>query len=115
MTPARPAERWLARLALAPRQAGRLLVTVYRFGISPFLGMNCRHVPTCSDYADEALSRYGLWAGSWMTLARLMRCHPFGTSGLDCVPSAPPAHARWWLPWRYGRWCGTHAPSDGEG
>jgi putative component of membrane protein insertase Oxa1/YidC/SpoIIIJ protein YidD len=39
-----------------------------------------------------------------MTLARLLRCHPFGTSGLDFVPTASPANARWFLPWRYGRW-----------
>jgi len=39
-----------------------------------------------------------------MTLARLLRCHPWGTSGLDFVPEAPPQRARWYLPWRYGRW-----------
>jgi hypothetical protein len=44
-----------------------------------------------------------------MTLARLARCHPFGTSGLDFVPQMPPAGARWYLPWRYGRWRDTNA------
>ena len=39
-----------------------------------------------------------------MTLARLLRCHPWGTSGLDFVPDDPPAGARWYLPWRYGLW-----------
>jgi len=45
-----------------------------------------------------------------MTLARLLRCHPFGTSGIDLVPSALPSRARWFLPWRYGRWRGVNAP-----
>ena len=96
-------------LLLAPRAAGRALVKLYRFGIAPLIGMNCRHLPTCSDYADEALARYGLWAGGWMTLARLLRCHPWGTSGLDFVPAERPSGARWYLPWRYGRWRGTNA------
>jgi putative component of membrane protein insertase Oxa1/YidC/SpoIIIJ protein YidD len=39
-----------------------------------------------------------------MTLARLLRCHPFGTSGIDNVPAELPVKARWYLPWRYGRW-----------
>src|SRR6185295_19454123 len=60
----------------APRLAGRGLVKVYRYTLSPLVGFHCRHLPTCSDYADEALDRHGLWAGSWMTLARLLRCHP---------------------------------------
>jgi len=93
----------------APRIAGRALVKVYRFGIAPLIGMNCRHLPTCSDYADDALARYGLWAGGWMTLARLLRCHPWGTSGLDFIPAVRPPGARWYLPWRYGRWRGTNA------
>ena len=65
-------------------------------------------MPTCSQYADEALARYGLWAGGWMTLTRLLRCHPFGTSGLDFVPESVAPEARWYLPWRYGRWRGTN-------
>ena len=44
-----------------------------------------------------------------MTLARLSRCHPFGTRGLDFVPQALPAAARWYTPWRYGRWRGANA------
>jgi len=101
---------WISqRLAAAPRTTGRALVKLYRFGIAPLLGMNCRHLPTCSEYADEALARHGLWAGGWMTLARLLRCHPWGTHGLDFVPKERPARARWYLPWRYGRWRGTNA------
>ena len=87
-----------------PRNAGRGLIALYRYTLSPWIGFHCRHLPTCSEYADAALDRHGLWAGGWMTLARLTRCHPFGTSGLDVVPRAPPERARWYLPWRYGRW-----------
>jgi uncharacterized protein len=88
----------------APRLAGRGLIKAYRLTLSPLVGFHCRHLPTCSEYSDEALERFGLWAGGWMTLARLLRCHPFGTSGLDLVPAALPARARWYLPWRYGLW-----------
>jgi putative membrane protein insertion efficiency factor len=92
-----------------PRLFGRALVQLYRHTLSPLIGVTCRHLPSCSEYSDEALARHGLWAGCWMTLARLCRCHPGGTSGLDFVPLAPPVGARWWLPWRYGRWRGTQA------
>jgi uncharacterized protein len=98
-----------ANLARTPARAARGMVHIYRYTLSPLIGFDCRHLPTCSAYADEALDRFGLWAGGWMTLARLARCHPFGTSGLDFVPAALPRHARWYLPWRYGRWRGTNA------
>jgi putative membrane protein insertion efficiency factor len=82
----------------------RALIAVYRQTLSPLIGQHCRHLPTCSQYADEAIARHGFWAGGWMTLARLLRCQPFGTSGLDFVPGELPENARWYLPWRYGRW-----------
>jgi len=96
-------------LARVPRLAGRGLVALYRYMLSPLIGPRCRHLPSCSEYADEAIAHFGLWAGSWMTLARLLRCHPFGTHGLDFVPDALPPAAHWYLPWRYGRWHGTNA------
>jgi putative membrane protein insertion efficiency factor len=91
----------------APRLAGRGLIQAYRHTLSPLVGWHCRHLPTCSEYADEAIGKFGLWAGGWMALARLLRCHPLGTSGLDLVPEALPEKARWYAPWRYGRWRGT--------
>jgi uncharacterized protein len=91
----------------SPRLAGRGFVKTYRLTLSPLVGFHCRHLPTCSDYADQALDRFGLWAGGWMTLARLLRCQPWGTSGLDFVTDSVPAKARWYLPWRYGRWRGV--------
>lgn len=95
-----------------PRNAGRGAIWVYRHTLSPLVGYNCRHLPSCSVYGDEAIGRYGLWAGGWMTLARLLRCQPWGTSGIDNVPQQLPAGARWYLPWRYARWRGVN---DGNG
>jgi hypothetical protein len=92
-----------------PRLLGRGLVLVYRYTLSPLIGPRCRHLPTCSEFAEEAIERFGLWAGSWMAIARLVRCHPWGTSGLDFVPAELPERARWWAPWRYGRWRGTQS------
>lgn len=102
----------LARIARAPRRVGRLLILAYRYTLSPLIGFRCRHLPTCSEYADEAIDRHGLWAGGWMALARILRCQPLGTSGLDFVPRELPGDSRWYLPWRYACWRGTN---DGPG
>jgi len=92
----------------APRLFGRGLITLYRYTLASLVGFRCRHLPSCSEYGDQAVERFGLWAGGWMTLARLLRCQPWGTSGLDFVPEALPEKSRWYMPWRYGRWCGTN-------
>lgn len=92
-----------------PATAARGLIAAYRYGLSPLLGPTCRHMPSCAEYADEAFKRFGFWAGGWITLARLLRCQPWGTSGLDFVPRALRSDARWWLPWRYGSWRGVNA------
>ena len=76
----------LGHFGAGPGLFARGLIKVYRHSVSALTGFHCRHLPTCSTYADEAIGRFGLWAGGWMTLARLSRCHPFGTSGLDFVP-----------------------------
>ncbi|HEY1363740.1 MAG TPA: membrane protein insertion efficiency factor YidD [Xanthobacteraceae bacterium] len=102
----------LDHLVKLPRLAARGLLLVYRCTFSALVGFHCRHLPSCSAYADEAISRFGLWPGGWLTLARLCRCHPFGTSGLDFVPSSLPAHARWYLPWRYGSWRKANSDPD---
>jgi putative membrane protein insertion efficiency factor len=98
----------IAVFAAGPRLAARGLIAIYRYGISGLIGPRCRHLPTCSEYGDEAIGRFGLWAGGWMTLARILRCHRWGTSGLDYVPIALPSGAQWWTPWRYARWRGTN-------
>ena len=65
-------------------------VYIYRAAISPFLPSRCRFLPSCSEYAVQALSRHGALAGSWLVIRRLARCHPFGGSGIDEVPSDRP-------------------------
>ncbi|MEO1201768.1 MAG: membrane protein insertion efficiency factor YidD [Pseudomonadota bacterium] len=63
------------------------VVKLYRVAISPWLGANCRFDPSCSAYAIEALETHGAWRGSVLTLRRLSRCHPWGGSGYDPVPT----------------------------
>ncbi|MDX1404699.1 MAG: membrane protein insertion efficiency factor YidD [Woeseiaceae bacterium] len=65
------------------------LVWLYRNGISPLLGVNCRFEPSCSEYAVEALREYGALKGGWLMLRRIARCHPWGGSGYDPVPPVP--------------------------
>ena len=62
------------------------LVWVYRFTISPWLGMNCRYQPTCSEYTMQALREHGAFRGSWLAAKRIGRCHPWGGHGYDPVP-----------------------------
>jgi len=63
-----------------------LLVKGYRFILSPWLGSSCRFTPTCSAYALEALESHGAAKGSYLTLRRLSRCHPWCAGGHDVVP-----------------------------
>jgi uncharacterized protein len=63
-----------------------LLIRAYQVGVSPFLPPSCRYHPTCSAYGVEAVEKYGAARGSWLTLRRLLRCHPWGGSGYDPVP-----------------------------
>jgi uncharacterized protein len=65
------------------------LIRSYQLLVSPLLPAACRYLPTCSEYAQEAIERHGVLAGSWLALCRLARCHPWGGSGYDPVP--PPA------------------------
>ena len=72
------------------------LIHGYRYLISPILPSSCRYLPTCSRYALDALSRYGVLKGGWIALKRIARCHPWGGSGYDPVPEvvADPAPCR---------------------
>ena len=62
------------------------LIGLYRQWISPLLGPRCRFIPSCSAYGLEAISRHGALRGSWLTLTRLLRCHPWTPCGCDPVP-----------------------------
>lgn len=62
------------------------LIAFYRSCISPLLPPACRYTPTCSQYAQEAIRKYGPFRGGWLALKRILRCHPFGGSGYDPVP-----------------------------
>lgn len=61
-------------------------IKFYQWTISPLLGNNCRHTPTCSQYAIEAIKIWGPFKGMYLALNRLRKCHPWGTSGYDPVP-----------------------------
>lgn len=83
------------RIDRVARASALAVLRAYKLLVSPFLAGACRHVPSCSDYAAEAVVRYGVVRGSWLALRRLGRCRPFGTSGYDPVPTAwPPARGR---------------------
>lgn len=61
-------------------------VYIYKYAISPFTPASCRHYPTCSEYALQAVKIHGPFKGIWLTTKRISRCHPWGTSGYDPVP-----------------------------
>ena len=63
-----------------------VLIGFYRRFISPMIGPRCRFTPTCSAYGLEAIRKHGPWKGGWLTLKRLLRCHPFTPCGCDPVP-----------------------------
>ena len=79
--PARP-----GGVSALPRLVLVLVVRGYQVAISPLLPPACRYHPTCSQYAVEALERYGALRGGWLALRRILRCHPFRPGGFDPVP-----------------------------
>jgi len=71
--------RLIKKLAILP-------IRIYQWIISPLLGSNCRHEPTCSQFAMEAVEEWGVFRGFWMGLKRILSCHPWGKSGYHPVP-----------------------------
>jgi putative membrane protein insertion efficiency factor len=68
------------------KQIALLLLRFYKLAISPMLPPSCRYTPTCSEYAYQAIEKYGVLRGSWLGLCRLSRCHPWHPGGYDPVP-----------------------------
>jgi uncharacterized protein len=69
-----------------------VLIRGYQRLLSPWLGPHCRFYPTCSDYALEALQRFGIVRGGWLASQRLLKCHPLSPGGDDAVPPHPSSH-----------------------
>ena len=63
-----------------------LIIKLYQIILSPFLGAHCRHLPSCSQYAIEAINEWGAFKGSFLSIKRITRCHPWGNHGYDPVP-----------------------------
>lgn len=97
-----------------PRYSVHVFIRIYQLTLSGIIGRTCRHMPSCSHYTDEAVLKYGFWAGGWMGFARICRCNPWGTEGVDFIPHKIPDRAHWYLPWRYARWRGTNKCTTNE-
>jgi putative membrane protein insertion efficiency factor len=69
-----------------------LLLRAYRVAISPLIGPRCRYYPSCSQYAQVAVERYGVARGSWLAVRRIARCHPWHPGGFDPVPDCDDTH-----------------------
>ena len=76
----------MSPLRLLPRRCAAGLIRGYQLLVSPLLPPSCRFTPSCSQYALEAVRRYGAVRGSWLAARRLARCHPFHPGGFDPVP-----------------------------
>jgi len=75
------------------RVVATLLIRIYQWTISPMLGPTCRFHPSCSNYALQAITRFGVLRGGWLTVKRLGRCHPWHPGGFDPVPDGRPLSA----------------------
>lgn len=96
-------------IASALKVFAKAPVYAYRYTFKAFVGQNCRHWPSCSDYALQAIDKNGAWRGIWLMVSRLKRCGPGGTSGVDPVPDIR-AERHPFAPWRYGRWTAASLP-----
>ncbi|MFZ5609969.1 MAG: membrane protein insertion efficiency factor YidD [Pseudomonadota bacterium] len=65
-------------------------IRVYQYSFSLLIGPTCRYQPSCSEYAAQAIGRFGVFRGGWLAAKRIGRCHPWGGSGFDPVPEKKP-------------------------
>jgi uncharacterized protein len=65
-----------------------LLIFIYQHTLSLLLGPSCRFQPSCSSYAIQSIQRFGIFEGSWLTIKRLLKCHPFHPGGYDPIPES---------------------------
>jgi len=93
-----------AFVRIAAALALKLPIYAYRYSLSMLIGRQCRHLPTCSEYAIDAIDRNGPWRGFWLALSRISRCRPGGSSGFDPAPDIRAERYPLWACWRYGRW-----------
>jgi hypothetical protein len=87
-----------------PRLLAHGAIRTYQLTLSSLIGRQCRYMPSCSEYTDDAIQAHGLWMGGWMGFARICRCNPWGGSGYDPAPAALPTGASPLTPWRSARW-----------
>lgn len=73
----------------AAQHALLILFRIYKVAFSPLFAGSCRYLPSCSEYAAQAVREHGALGGGWLAARRLSRCHPLGSHGLDPVPSRP--------------------------
>ena len=91
----------LAKLAAAVL---KLPIQLYYYTLSALAGRRCRHAPSCSAYALDAIDKNGAWRGFWLAISRIARCQPWGTQGFDPAPDIRGEQHPIWAAWRYGRW-----------
>lgn len=91
-------------LSRSARLGAHALIRCYQLTLSAFMGRQCRYLPSCSTYTDEAIQMHGLWLGGWMGFARICRCRPGAAAGYDPAPLQ--ADAPSWAPWRAADWRG---------
>jgi uncharacterized protein len=95
-----------------PVKIAQGFIRAYQLTLSALIGRTCRHLPTCSEYATDALERHGGWRGGILAFSRITRCNPFGSHGYDPVPEKLEDHGI--LFWKYGRWSGRHLDVESE-
>ena len=64
----------------------KIIIKLYQYSISPIIGPRCRYLPSCSNYALEAIDKHGVTKGMFLSIKRISKCHPWGKSGHDPVP-----------------------------